>query len=205
MAAGQGGDRLDRVRRRMDAAALTLLAVGPGADYRYLTGFSPPYDERLSILLVGPSGCAAVVPSVNALQLETGLAGRQVAVGVYTDDTGPRAAVAEALRRVGAQGVPADRVALGDDLKAAHALELLDLVGPGRPALASAVVAPERMRKDPDEIAALARSAAIDDAAMEAAWAAIGDGVTERQISDAASAAFLAAGGVPAFAAVAVG
>lgn len=203
--AGKNADRLARIRRRMEEQELLLVVVGPGADYRYLAGYTPPADERVSLLLIGPESEAAVVPAVNARQTEAGLAGSHVPLFIHRDDEGPRHAIRAAMNRLGVPKIPAHRAALGDEIWAAHVFHLLDILLPGKPVLASQVLSPERMHKDPLELVLLRRSAATADQAMEEAMAFLRPGVTELEVADVIRRSFKSAGGMPEFALVAAG
>jgi Xaa-Pro aminopeptidase len=83
---------------------------------------------------------------------------------------------------------------VADDLRADHLLLLQDLLPDARFTLASSLLAPLRMRKDPDEVEALRRSAAAADAGVLAAIRACRPGVSEREVAEAAGEAMRRAG-----------
>jgi Xaa-Pro aminopeptidase len=108
----------------------------------------------------------------------------------YADPEGPTRAVREATRTLGRVRT----VAVADDLRADHLLLLQDLLPDARFTLASSLLAPLRMRKDPDEVEALRRSAAAADAGVLAAIRACRPGVSEREVAEAAGEAMRRAG-----------
>ncbi len=178
---------MNRVREAMHAAGIDLLAVPPGDDLRYLTGFSPVADERACYLFVAERDGLFLVPELNAAQSERHI--RQP-FATYTDAAGPSQALAGAL-----QQFPSPRtIAVGDTMRA-DALLLLQQTWRDAVCLPGAtVLAPLRMRKTAEEIAALRQAAATADAAVEAAVRACRAGVTELDVSRAADEAFRAAG-----------
>lgn len=172
----------------MTAEACDLLALPPGDDLLYLTGFSPLRDERACLLLVSADREALLVPRINAAQTESHL---RVRMFTYTDAGGPQAALAAALRSLSDSP---ETVAVGDDMRADHLLLLQDALPEARFLAAGRLLAPIRMRKDPAEIDVLRRAAATADAGVRAAAEVCRPGASEREVADAAAAAIRAAG-----------
>ena len=181
--------RLDRVRRQMGERRMDLLAVAPGDDLRYLLGYSPHADERPCYLLLTGAGAAFVVPGLNAAQAEQHV---RVPMFAYTDAEGPAKAVAAARSRLGDRSPR--RLGVDDTMRADFVLTLQAAYPDARLALGSEVIAPVRMRKDPDEIEALTRSARHADRAVEDVWAACRPGVSEQELADVAAASFRRSG-----------
>jgi len=181
--------RVDNARQRMTAQRIDLLAVAPGDDLRYLCGYSPHADERPCYLMLNAGAAAFVVPSLNAAQ-----AARHISVPtlVYTDADGPAAALAGAKQALG--GASPARLAVGDTMRADFVLTLAGVFPDAQLVLGSEVLAYLRMRKSPEEIEALRRSARHADQAIRDAWAACRVGATEQEIADAAAAAFRRSG-----------
>jgi Xaa-Pro aminopeptidase len=180
-------DRVNRVRDAMARAGIDLLAVPPGDDLRWLTGFSPVADERACYLFLGGHDGLFLVPVLNAAQSEGHV--RQPFV-TYSDAAGP----ATALAGAGRQFASPRTIAVGDTMRA-DALLLLQRTWPeARYVAGGAVLAPLRMRKTSDEIAALRTAAATADAAVEAAIRACRPGVTELDVARAADEGFRQAG-----------
>lgn len=180
-------DRVTRVRDAMQASGIDLLAVPPGDDLRWLAGFSPVADERACYLFLAEQDGMFLVPELNAAQSEGHI--RQPFV-TYSDAAGPARALADAAGRFVAPRV----IAVGDTMRA-DALLLLQQTWPHARFLPGAtVLAPLRMRKSAEEIAALRRAAATADAAVEAAAGACRAGATELEIARTADEAFRLAG-----------
>jgi Xaa-Pro aminopeptidase len=180
-------DRANRVREAMQAAGIDLLAVPPGDDLRWLAGFSPVADERACYLFLADRGGLFLVPELNAVQSERHI--RQPFV-TYSDATGPARALAAAREQL-----PAPRVvAVGDTMRADAFLLLQQTWRDARYLPGAAVLAPLRMRKSGEEIAALQRAAATADAAVEAAIKACHPGATELEVARAADEGFRRAG-----------
>ncbi len=181
--------RIEAARQRMAAREIDLLAVAPSDDLRYLCGYSPTADERPCYLLVNARAAAFVVPSLNAAQAAKHV---RVPTFVYTDADGPDAALDGARRHLGPPSPR--RLAVGDTMRADFVLALMGAYPDARLAAGSEVLAELRMRKSPEELDALRRSARHADQAMREAWAACRAGATEREIADVAAAAFKRAG-----------
>ena len=192
--------RLDRLRARMEATGTGLVALAPGAHMRWLLGFAPHPDERACLLLIGPERAGWLMPALNAADARQHT---DLPFHEWADETGPDDALAAVLAAV-APG-PAARIAVDEAMRADHALLLLDAL-PNRPrGFAAETLGALRMVKDAEELAALEANARIADAAQAALRAAIRDGVTERELAEAAQAAFLAHGARPEFAIVGAG
>ncbi|MDR7415710.1 MAG: Xaa-Pro peptidase family protein [Armatimonadota bacterium] len=179
-------DRLGRLRGRMAEQGTDLVVLPPGEDFLYLTGRLPLRDERACFLMISIDRALLLVP-----QLQVGeLAQLGLPLFPYADGEGPTWAIREATRTLGRVRT----VAVGDDLRADHLLLLQDLLPDARFTLASPLLAPLRMRKDPEEVEALRRSAAAADAGVLAAARACRPGVSEREVAEAAGEAMRRAG-----------
>ncbi|MGH2348801.1 MAG: M24 family metallopeptidase [bacterium] len=178
---------LNRVQDAMAAARIDLLALPPGDDLLYVTGFSPTADERACYLFIASDRALFVVPELNAVQAERHIRQRFL---TYSDAAGPTDALAAARDALGSHR----RLGIGDTMRA-DALLLLQRTWPEAEYVpASTVLAPLRMRKSAEEIAALAHAASTADAAVEAGWSALRAGVTEFDVANAAGEAFRRAG-----------
>lgn len=166
---------------------IDLLAIPPGDDLRYLTGFTPLADERPCYLFLGEGRGLFLVPELNAAQAERHI--RQPFV-TYSDAQGPSKALDAARERFPAPR----RIAVGDTMRADAVLLLQHTWPEATFSAASTLLAPLRMRKAADEIDALRRAARTADAATEAAWAACRAGITERDVARAAEEGFRRAG-----------
>ncbi|MDA8193789.1 MAG: Xaa-Pro peptidase family protein [Thermaerobacter sp.] len=178
--------RLDRARERLDREICAIL-IAPGDDLRYLTGWSPTADERLTFLLASPDGAALVVPAVNAEEAAAHLP-EEVPIFRFSDEVGPAAALAEAWSAVRGRFF---RPLISDDARFDHVrlASALPLAEP--PGLASEILAPLRMKKDEEELRRLKASQAINDRAMAAAYEAMASGMTEAELAEAIRRAFM--------------
>ncbi|SEN81824.1 Xaa-Pro aminopeptidase [Gemmobacter aquatilis] len=190
--------RLARLRVRMVEAGVDLVALAPGAHMRWLCGFAPHADERACLALIGHRGAGFLMPVLN------GDDARQHCdwpFWAWADDTGPDAALAQALAELG----PVAALSLDETMRADHALLLLDALPGVARSFAADTVGALRLCKDASEISALRENARIADLAQTALRAAIRPGVTERELAEAARAAFRAEGAVPEFTIVGTG
>lgn len=182
-------ERLSRLQAQMAQAEVDLVAIAPTANMRYLLGFAPLADERPCALLVSRDDMRMVVPELNADQVEarTGMTGIR-----WTDAAGPHQALAEAL---GELGVKSGGVLAADDTMRADALLLLqEIVSPKKSVAAGELMATLRMRKSEAELEALARAAAMADAALMVGADACQPGVTEREVAEKIASSFRSQG-----------
>ncbi len=191
--------RIERARRRLETEGARLLALPPGDDLFYLLGYTPHADERPCYLFLSPEEALFLVPELNADEATPHVPFPTI---TYADAEGPRGALQEAHRRLGTPPV----VAVGDTMRADALLLLQELWPQARFVPGARVMAPLRMIKSAEEIAALQRAAATADAAVEAVFATARPGVREADLKRVAEDAFYAAGAqeVP-FAIIAVG
>ena len=198
---GAGGPhegRLARLRQHMMESGVDLVALAPGAHLRWLTGATPFADERPCLALIGARGAGWLMPALNA----TDMRGQSDwPFWEWGDDTGPGAALAQALTTLG----PVGAVSLDEAMRADHALLLLEALPGARRGFAAETVGHLRLRKDAAELAALRENARIADLAQQALRAALCPGMTEAALAEAARAAFRAEGARPEFTIVATG
>ena len=183
-------DRLDRARAATGAAGLDALLITPGPDLRYLTGYPAIGLERLTCLVLPASGDPVlVVPQLErpaALAAPVGRLGLEVLDWAETED--PYALVTKQLPTA------AGRVGLDDHMHAAKVLAFRAALPAAEQVLAGTVLSPLRVRKTPEEVAALRRAgAAIDRVhARMAEW--LRPGRTEREVGVDIARAILAEG-----------
>ncbi len=149
--------RRARTAERCRDRGFAGLVVGPGSDLTYLTGYRIPPSERLTALVLGPDGDAAlVVPALEAARAEASAPDLALRMWQETDD--PCALVATAIRDRGPIG-------LSDQLWAAFVLRLQAAFPDRAFRPASDITRELRIRKDRAELDALrAVSAAADRA-----------------------------------------
>lgn len=191
---------LARLQAVMRSEGIDAVALGPTAYMQYVGEVHPHPDERPCLLVVTPADAAFLVPALNAGQMR---AHTQLPFHVWADADGPGAALAALIDSLGIQG--AGRVDVDEAMRTDFALLFLDAVQPRERRLASASVGRLRMRKTAAEIAEIDRNAAIDDEAMEAAYAAIRPGMREQELADVIQSVFARHAAKPLFMIVGAG
>ncbi len=182
--------RLEEIQKRL-ASTDGVLVLGPGDDFRYAADWSPHADERLTFLWISSRDAVLVVPSVNAEDARVHMP-ENVTIMEFSDQKGPHTAVGEALRRLAASE---PTIYVSDDARFDHGQILFGALPAHQHLnLASSLLAPMRMVKDPDEARRLKDAQWINDRAMEAAYASIRDGMTEVELQDIIRRAFMANG-----------
>jgi len=175
----ESAGRLSRLQAQMAEAKVDLVAIAPTPNMRYLLGFAPLADERLCLLLVTPQDTRLVAPELTADQIRarTGMEAIR-----WSDDTGPRQALTEAVSAFGAgSGI----VLAADAAMRADALLLLqETISPQRCVTSEEMMSALRMLKSEREIEALARAAAQADRALMVGADACQPGVTEREVAE---------------------
>ena len=158
-------ERLARARKEQAERGVDALLLGPSADLEYLTGYRPPALERLTMLVLPAQGEARlVVPALEAPLAADHLGDLEVEVAAWPETADPVALVAGTLA---AAGAAAGRLAVGDRLWSSFLLRLQDALPAAGFAPASALTRQLRMRKDAEEVQALARVAAAIDQVVE--------------------------------------
>lgn len=170
--------RLDRLRERMAATGTDLVALGPSSHMAWLSGVHPHGDERPVMLLVSKDYAGFLMPSLNAA------AARQqtdLPLHAWRDDEGPEAALADLLKACGAT-TSGLSVVVDETMRADFALRLLDALDAPRRRFTEDTVGQLRAAKDAAEFAAIKAAHLLNDAAVTAAFTALKEGVTEREI-----------------------
>ena len=191
--------QLERLRDRMVATGVDLVALSPGAHMHWLLGFSPHPDERPCLLLVGLDKAGFLMPALNAQDARQHT---DLPFWEWGDDKGPDAAFADALRTVNSRP---KCVAVDEAMRADHALLLLDAMPDAKRGFTSGTIGALRMIKDAGELAALQENAAIADAAHAAIREALRDGITERELVEVGKSRFEVDGARFAFGIVGTG
>lgn len=191
--------RLERLRDRMEATGVDLVALAPGAHLHWLLGFAPHPDERPCLLLIGPEKAGFLMPALNAQDARQNT---DLPFWEWSDDNGADSALAQALQAINPQPV---KVAIDEVMRADHALLVLGAVPGAAQCFAAETIGALRMIKDAAELAALQENARIADAAQVALRDAVRDGITERNLCDVAKARFEQDGARLAFGVVGAG
>ncbi len=188
----------------MREAGIDALAIVPGANLRYLTGMALYPSERLTLLLLAADGSAPVMvlPAMDAARARTAIQsteGRDATVHLYTwnDAEGPTDALRQAVAHLFRAGAASSAPTLAVEHTAMRVFELHALQDtlPGlRTVDAAPLLAPLRMVKDQDELAAMARAVAIIETALRETLPHIKPGKTEQQVAALWSQQIMAAG-----------
>jgi Xaa-Pro aminopeptidase len=187
-------DRLDQLRARMKEENVDLVALAPGAHMAWLLDVHPHGDERPLLLCVTVSDAGFLMP---ALEADSARQYTDLPFYEWDDADGPTAAFERLLTDFGAGS--ARSIALDESMRADHAGLVQDRLMNARRQFSETTVGALRMRKDADEYAALKRNATSADTAMQAAWAAMQPGMSEREIAQIARDSFASQGARPLF------
>jgi Xaa-Pro aminopeptidase len=190
----QVDNRLAALRTILRETGNDMIVLGPGPHMYWLLGFEPHGDERMLVLMVTQEGIGFVMPA-----LEADSAGQHTYLPMYTwtDAEGPAEALTKTLAAVGGTGVKT--VVIDEGMRADFALNVLDRLPGAKHSFTETTIGRLRMKKDAGELAALKESAALDDKAMLAAFAAIRPGMTEEELAQVIRDTFAEAGASPLF------
>lgn len=193
--------RLKNLRAKMRDTGTDLVAIGPTSHMLWLTGLDPHGDERPVMLLVSQDYAGFLMPGLNA---DAARKDTDLPFHTWADDTGPDTALAALLNKCGAT-VAGLSVAIDEAMRADFALLLLDALDAPQRSFAAETVGLLRQVKDDEEYEALRASARLNDAAAMAGFAALAEGVTERDVQAAIHAHYKANGARPEFTIVGFG
>ncbi len=168
---------MSRWRRAQQLAAaegIDALLVTPGADLRYLTGYSALPLERLTCLVLPSSGDPTlVVPALEASAAKA--SGVDMAIASWGELDDPFALVTELVG-------DAATVGLDDHMWASRVFALRSALPNARQVLAGPLVQGLRIRKEPDEVAALREAGEAIDRVHARMGEWIRPGRTEREV-----------------------
>ncbi len=176
-------DRIGTLRERLDHEGLAALVVTGAANVRYLTG----YVGSNGTAVIGREDAVLVTDSRYAVSARAQVRGARVEVG-SRDLLGDVARLTAQIAAGGAVGVEAEHVSLDWNERFGRRLDGVALT-PTR-----GLVEARRIVKDPDEIAAMRRAAAVADTALGRVLEAGIVGRSEREVAFALHGAMLDAG-----------
>jgi len=182
--------RLSAARDAVRDANLDAVLLGFGADMRYLTGYSAPALERLTMLVVPAHGS----PSLIVPRLEAGMAGDaaamrggHVACTPFGETDDPFALVASAVRAGARPGATSLAVAVSDRLWSTFLIRIeaaLRVKGSiAQTQLASVVIGALRAVKAPEEAALLRAAGRAVDTVVKAITSGPLIGRTENDVA----------------------
>lgn len=186
-------ERIARAARLAADEGWDALLITPGPDLRYLVGYDAVPLERLTCLVVPAQGdpvlVAPLLERAAAAASPVGAAGLDIRTWGETDD--PYRLVAGLLPGAGGVGVD-------DHMWAVKALSLRAAMPRAEQFAAGAVLSRMRMRKSPDEVAALLRAGRAIDEVHSAVPSLLRPGRTEREVGRDIAALIIEAGHVTA-------
>lgn len=192
--------RLALLQTRMAAEDVDLVALGPGPHMQWLLGFHPHADERPCLICISQSRAAFLMPALNA---EGSRGHTDLAFHQWSDADGPEAAFVRLLEDMALRN--ARKVVLDETMRADFAALVQDALPTAERLFTGSTIGALRMRKDPQEYAALKDNARTADAAMQAGWAAMAAGMTELQVAEVIRGKFSDLGAKPLFSIVGAG
>jgi Xaa-Pro aminopeptidase len=187
-------ERLNVAREAAGRAGLDALLISPGADLRYLTGYDAKPLERLTCLVLPVEGDPVLlVPTLEKPAAQVSPAGDLGIEISGWDETEDPYALAAARLPSGAA-----RVGVDNHMWAEKVMAFRTALPNARQELAGGVLSALRMRKTPQEIAALRRAGAAIDRVHTRIGEWLRAGRTEREVGRDIADAIVAEGHVHA-------
>ena len=183
--------RLSLLTSGLTAAGVDAALISPSADLRYLVGYEAKPLERLTCLVVLPGAePVLVVPALEMLAAKASPVSEMgIEIRSWQETEDPYALTA---RLVGGASV----VALDDHMWAQKVLDLRAAMPGVEQVLAGRFIAPIRMRKDAEEVAALRRAGAAIDTVHAQVGGLLRPGRTEQEVGADIANLIIAAGHV---------
>ncbi|HVV76869.1 MAG TPA: Xaa-Pro peptidase family protein [Mycobacteriales bacterium] len=186
-------DRLSRAAQAAAAQGIDALLVTPGADLRYLVGYDALPLERLTCLVVPASGDPLlVVPRLEQHAAEASGATEHVALATHGETDDAFRLLASRLKE--ALGREPKTVGVADRMWAEQVLRFREVLADAEQRLAGDVLRALRLRKLPDEVAALREAAAAIDQVHSQMGEWLRPGRSEVEVARDIADAILAAG-----------
>ncbi|WP_323764393.1 Xaa-Pro peptidase family protein [Marinovum sp.] len=170
--------RLANLRARMAETGTDLVALGPSSHMAWLSGVHPHGDERPVMLLVSQDHAGFLMPALNA---DAARRDTDLPFCTWRDDDGPEAALDALLAECNATGRGLS-VVLDETMRADFALRLVDAMDAPKRRFTEDTVGLLRAAKDTEEYEAIKAAHLLNDSAVAAAFAALKEGMTEREV-----------------------
>ncbi len=172
--------RMASLRARMAETNTDLVVIGPSSHMLYLADLSPHGDERPVMLMVSPSFAGFLMPALN---VDSARQHTDLPFFPWADADGPDAALQDLLN---ATGVPriSPSIVLDETMRADFALLVLDALPGASRRFTQDTVGYLRSRKDDSEYQRLKAAHLLNDRAVEAAFAALKEGMTEIEVAE---------------------
>ncbi|HAT1211871.1 M24 family metallopeptidase [Corynebacterium striatum] len=183
-------DRLQRAQEVSAEKGIDLLILGTGADFAYLTGSWVSSHERLTALVLGPTGKPFIVAPSTDIETLSSSPVTQLGLELrgWSDGENPYELACEPLRATASSSTPT--VALGASLTADHVLRIQGLLAESAQSgaqpqyvLATYSLAELFTRKDAAELEELTKAGAAIDAVHAAVPGLLKAGRTEADVA----------------------
>ena len=195
-------ERVGRVQEALGAEHIGAAIFAPSDQMRYLTGWAEDGHERLIALYVPASGEPTfIVPSMNSEQARENPAGIPQVLG-WRDEDGWMPAMRSLMEDQAVQPV---RLAIDDEMQAAHLLGIQALAPGVKCEAAGELMSQLRKIKSADEVESMRRSGAVTDSVYEESLGALRAGITELEFQEVIRQRYLKRGTKPEFALICFG
>ena len=193
--------RMEKLRARMAETGTDLVVIGPSSHMRYLADLSPHGDERPVMLMVSKSFAGFLMPALN---VDSSRQHTDLPFFPWADADGPGAALEALLAATGIDRT-APSIVLDETMRADFALLVLDALPGATRRFTADTVGYLRSRKDEDEYRRLKAAHLLNDRAVQAAFAALKPGMTERDVAQLIGDFYKANGATTEFCSVCFG
>jgi Xaa-Pro aminopeptidase len=174
--------RIERTQAQLGDRDLSALLAGPSSDLFWLVGYHALPLERLTLLVVPQAGRPILlVPELEEPRAKQSGADRHADIVTWSESEDPVAAVVSRLDRL--ECPPDGAYAVQDQLWSAFLLRLQEALPRARWAEGGEVMRDLRVRKEPEEIDALAAAATAIDRVHAQVPQMLQTGRTEREIA----------------------
>jgi Xaa-Pro aminopeptidase len=171
--------RLKRCQDLMSEKDLDVLFLGPGPNMYYLSGFLEEPSERLLALIVPQSGDPLfIVPELYEKQVRSFSWIENIIA--WKDNQDSNTVLSTTMRQV---AMKRQTIAVDSRMWSRFLLMLISVMPDARYLDAASVTNPLRIKKTPDEITLMARSADIADNAFTETVKECKEGMTEHQVA----------------------
>lgn len=192
--------RMANLRARMAATNTDLVVIGPSSHMLYMADLSPHGDERPVMLMVSQTFAGFLMPALN---VDSARQHTDLPFFPWSDAEGPNAALAQLIAATGISAAPS--IVLDETMRADFALLVLDALPGATRRFTADTVGYLRSRKDEAEEAAIKAAHLLNDRAVEAAFAALKEGMTEVEVAEIIGAFYKANGATTVFCSICFG
>ncbi|MEO9459731.1 MAG: M24 family metallopeptidase [Lentilitoribacter sp.] len=192
--------RLQALQHKMIEQNVDLVAIGPGMHLKWLLGITPHADERVLLVCVTQDNIAFLMP---ALEADSARQHTELAFYTWTDAQGPAGAFETLMTDLNIKS--AKNIVLDEAMRADFAGLVQDALPQAKRQFCETTIGALRMQKSEDEYECLKSNALIADAAMQAGWASMKVGMTEKQVALVIREKFADLGAKPLFTIIGAG